>query len=113
MLHALFVVLAFKSGCCPYECAFAFAVKQRHKIGPIFGTATKKERIDESPGPGNYEPHYNKVLTRAPEALILGPKDRQSYIRAGDEPGPGHYEDEKVVQMAMSARVGARGNGFS
>lgn len=60
--------------------------------------------MDDSPGPGNYEPHFDKVLPKSREALILGPKNRQSYIREGNEPGPGHYEEDKVLSSSMSAR---------
>ena len=50
----------------------------------------------ESPGPGGYNPHPEKVMVRAREALIIGAESRDSYINknALKIPGVGSYQKD-------------------
>lgn len=52
----------------------------RHRPGAVFGSETKKEKINDSPGPGNYEPRMDKVRPRVPEVVMDGSQERHSYI---------------------------------
>jgi len=88
---------------------------QRHKQGAVFGTATKKEKIEDSPGPGNYEPLHSKIKTKSYEALILTNEKRHGYINEHSalSPGPGHYTDQGDARLLRSAGGRSRGVGFS
>ena len=57
----------------------------------MFGTAAKKEKLEDSPGPGSYEPREDLVHARVPDVLIAGTEERHSYIdKSGStKPGPG------------------------
>ena len=63
----------------------------RHKQGAVFGSATKKEVVRDSPGPGNYEPKYGGEKPRITDVLIMGDQQTHSYIpkNSRDIPGPG------------------------
>ena len=50
----------------------------------------------ESPRPGGYNPHPEKLMVRAREALIIGAESRDSYINknALKIPGVGSYQKD-------------------
>ena len=60
--------------------------------------STNKVKLEDSPGPGNYEPLFSKVSTKMKtrDVVILSSKDRHSYIASVKSPGPGHYEEGRA-----------------
>ena len=84
----------------------------------MFGTATKKDKVEDSPGPGNYEPKFSKIQTRSREAMIIqtNADDRHSYIKGGKSPGPGHYlelGDPRAMQNTSTRGASGKGGGFN
>lgn len=81
----------------------------------MFGTATKSEKIEDSPGPGNYEPRINTVHPKSYEAMIVGSEPRHSYISkaAAELPGPGQYVEQGDPALSKSQRGSSRAGGFS
>ena len=71
----------------------------------MFGSSSKKEVIQDTPGPGNYEPKYSVEKPRPYEAYIQGGEgdQRHGYIpgHAAEMPGPGQY-----IEDGSSARQG-------
>lgn len=82
----------------------------------MFGTSRINEKIEDLPGPGNYEPRFDKDSTKVKsrDALIIGPKDRHGYLRGAKSPGPGHYEDTGDARLLQASKPGcASGTNFS
>ena len=88
-------------------------LRQRHKQGAVFGSAKKIEKVEDTPGPGNYKPNIQTVQTRSYEALIIGAQPH-SYIQKGSAelPGPGSYIEIEDPRLSKSQR-GSRAGGFS
>ena len=61
------------------------------------------EKLEDTPGPGSYEPQKDKVLPRAFEATMEGEAVRHGYISkgVGELPGPGQYIEENSDPKLM------------
>ena len=72
--------------------------------------------MEDSPGPGNYEPMFSKIQSRSRQAMIIGSgaEDRHSYIKSAKSPGPGHYMERGDPRLMQSSSRGAsKGANFS